>query len=339
MRHRRITLALLLMTPAIASAQDAPPPPIDQQTILQVNVRDVDINALVRDPSGKLLVDLTRDDFQITEDGKPYPIRYFNNDHDLPLALGLMVDTSASQLANIPDEIRSSEVFLSSMLTRPVDTAFLVRFDTEVTLLSPATSDVSKLRTALNLLTHPHAPRPMEPGKTRRPGTLLYDAIAATSQQVAARAPGRRALIILTDGMDNGSNIWLAVAIAQAQRANTAVYVILYSSPEADSIKQRRAKLQANMAMRHPGVILPFPIDVPTEAMQTLAHDTGGRVFPVKKGQSIENIYSEISTELRSQYRIGYVPPPSASGVYHVIRLIPRDPSLVVQTRTRYITP
>jgi VWFA-related protein len=331
-----LALLALLGLAATLTQEPAPPP---AHSDLVVNVRDVDINALVRDPDGKLVTGLTRDDFTLKQDDVEIPIHYFNGDHDLPLTLGLMVDTSGSQRDNIPDEVHSSEIFLRSMLTRDVDTAFVVRFDSDVTLLSAATANVDHLRAALGHLTDKHPPRAPQPGERRPPGTLLYDAIAATAQQVASKAPGRRALIILTDGIDHGSNIWLQMAIAQSQQADTTVYVILYPNIETYYIKQRIADFQKYMAEHHPDSKMPVPFDLPSDAMQSLAQKTGGRVFLVKKKQSIESVYTEISQELRSQYRIGYVPPSARSGSYHSIQLTPHDAKLRVQARTGYYAP
>ena len=308
---------LFVWAPALSSQQPGlvpPPARSSGQSTLTINARMVAVAAVAYDPEGRLVGGLTKDDFTLTEDGKPQTIRYFNRDGDLPLTIGLMVDTSGSQMPYAEEERRASATFLQEMMTRPTDRAFLERFDSLALLLQPMTSDVATLQSSLRLLTAP-IPAP----KSSRGGTLLFDAICATTEKVVSKEAGRRAIVILTDGDDDGSSNTVASAIRDAQLADVAIYSVLYT-PEA--VGQSSGGYSSGMA-----------------AMQQISDATGGRLFIVTEGQTIEHIYAEIEADMRDQYRIGYTPPPSAPNRYHRIELKSRDIDLTVQAPAGYYTP
>jgi len=294
--------------------------------VLSVQVRVVAVTVLVRDSHGNLVNTLNKEDFTLLEDKVAQPIRYFNRDNDLPLDIGLMVDTSGSETPFFDEESRASGIFLHSMLTRPEDKAFAIRFDTDVLQLQKVTSDIPKLEHALTLLQLPHEPRAGRGG-----GTLLWDAVCAAAQQVAGKQPGRRALIVLTDGDDNGSIASLDQAIELSQMADTAVYSILYSKePEPETIP-RQGMFPQNYR----------PSGRPTgsEAMQRLSAATGGRYFRVSRNLPIDTIYAQIEADMRTQYRLGYSPPPSTPGKYHALQVQTKDKHMKVQARAGYYTP
>jgi Ca-activated chloride channel homolog len=279
---------------------------------LSVRARMVAVTALAYDTWGRLVGGLNKDDFLLTEDGKPQTIRYFDRDLNLPITIGLMVDTSGSQRDYAEEERRASAAFLQAMITRPNDRAFVERFDTVALLLQPMTSDVAMLQSSLKLLT---APIPQNP----RGGTLLFDALCATAKKVVSREPGRRAIVILTDGDDDGSTNSLASAIHDAQLADVAVYSVLYT---------RESVGQSNNG--HTSGI---------DVMRQISNATGGRLFIVTTGTPIERIYAEIEADMRTQYRIGYTPPDSPPHQFHKIELKARDQLISVQARTGYYTP
>jgi VWFA-related protein len=316
---RSVSLMMLLsLSESAALAQRASSLPAPAKTTsrstLTVNARMVAITAAVYDEQGRLVGGLNKDDFTVTEDGKPQTIRYFNRDSDLPLTIGLMVDTSGSQAPYAEDERRASASFLQEMMTRPSDRAFLERFYSIVLLLQPMTSDVATLQSSLRLLTAP-IPTP----KFSRGGTLLFDAICATAQKVVSKEAARRAIVILTDGDDDGSSSTLASAIHDAQLADVAVYSVLYTR---EAVGQSNGGYSAGIA-----------------AMQQISDATGGRLFLVTRGETIERIYAEIEADMRDQYRIGYTPAVSLPGKYHRIELKARDHNLTVQARTGYYAP
>ena len=207
----------------------------------------VSLLATVRNKKGQIIHDLTKEDFQLEEDGRPQTIRYFSQESDLPLTLGLLVDTSMSQIRVLGSEQSATYRFLEQVLREEKDQAFLIHFDREVELLQDLTSSRAKLEAALRLLEMPQAQRQQRgaggyPGPTggRRGGsgagrgrggggTLLYDAALLAADDMMKKQAGRKAVILLTDGVDTGSQSTLADAIRSAQSADTLAYSILFA--------------------------------------------------------------------------------------------------------------
>ena len=216
---------------------------------MSVQVKVVNVLATVRDKHGKIVNGLTKDDFTLTEDGRPQTIHYFARETDLPLTLGLLVDTSMSQRRVLGEERDASQSFLAQMLREDKDKAFVIHFDREVELLQDLTSSHEKLRAALESLDTPQFTRTSPGGGGGEPipdrrlrdaapaahggGTLLYDAVFLASDELMEKQPGRKAVIVLSDGVDMGSKESLEAAIESAQRANTIVYSILFKDDEA----------------------------------------------------------------------------------------------------------
>jgi Ca-activated chloride channel family protein len=314
-RFAQIGLAIALCATAIC-AQEEPPP---AASTLSINVRVIAVDALVRDRDGELIRNLDKDAFTLKVDGKPTEIHYFNRDNDLPLTIGLMIDTSGSQSMYFDEEALNSENFLTNILTNPQDRALVVRFDSRVLLLQKMTSRLNELRNALRLLDY------RDPAiGTRHGGTLLYDAIATVSKSVISNEAGRRALVILTDGDDNGSVTSLSDAIRQAQVAGVAIYSVLYTREMIGSTRYPVA-----VGGRVSGITV----------MQEISKATGGRAFIVGTGTPIAEIFAEIERDLRSQYRFGFTPLPSKPGKFHSIELRTGDKHQSIQSRAGYYTP
>jgi len=313
MRSSLLILALACC-PLPAFAQDDPQP---ATSTISVNVKVVAVDAVVRNPDGQLVLDLGKDAFTLKVDGKPTDIRYFNHDNDLPLTIGLMIDTSGSQRVYFDEEALNSETFLTNILTNPKDRALIACFDSRVDLLQKMTTHLNELHNALRRLDY-LAPE-VGPGATR-----LYDAIAELSKSVTGPEAGRRALIILTDGDDNGSQTALTDAIRQAQLAGVAVYSVLYTPDIIGGVQYPSA-----------GSLRPSGINV----MRGISKATGGRAFVVGTGTPIAEIFAEIGQDLRSQYRFGFTPLPSKPGKFHPIELRTGDKHQTIQARSGYITP
>jgi VWFA-related protein len=234
----------LVDSPARSQDAQAPAAPT-----VSVDVKVVTLPVTVRDKKGQIVRNLTKDDFVLQEDGRPQVIKYFAQDTNLPLTLGLLVDTSLSQRNVLDQERNASKVFLDQMLTDAKDKAFLIHFDREVELLQDLTSSHDKLQAGLELLRTPQLDRngggssgpqssdPQsspgsgsgQPRMSRGAGTLLYDAIFLASDELMKKQQGRKALIVLSDGDDRGSKESLQSAIEAAQRADTVVYSILFA--------------------------------------------------------------------------------------------------------------
>lgn len=303
MKPSILLLALLLPT------QDGP------ITTLTLQTRVVSISAYVRDKDGRPVGGLTAADFTLKQDGTPQDIRYFSQGSDLPLTLALMVDTSGSQRMYMADEAAASMVFFRAMLTRPADRASLTRFAGDVTELEALTDKVDNLQRGLGYLDYVSPAAPRGAG-----GTLLFDAVLATAAKLAPQQ-GRKAMVLLTDGGDNGSRASLAQAIAAAQKADIVVYSIFFSS-ESDphaSIKQPHFTGDRN-------------------ALEQLAQQTGGHVFDTGPRYPLRETFSLIQQQLRLEYLLGYRPAECPAGTFHKLELKPRDGKLAVEARRGFYT-
>lgn len=294
-------IPLLLACSVFAAAQETP--------TFTVGVNVVNILANVMDKHGAIIRDLQQSDFTILEDGRPQAIRYFARQTDLPLTLGLLVDTSMSQEHVLNAERAASFRFLDRVLREKKDQIFITQFDIAVLTRQPLTSSYKDLNDALSQVDTPTR-RELENGGDR--GTLLLDAIVQASKETMAKQQGRKALILLTDGDDNGSEATFAAAIEAAQRADTLIFSILFS----------------DAGIGHgPGQYI----------LQHLSRETGGGYFEVSKKQNIDQIFDAIQDELRSQYSLGYVSDrPPTIGEFRKIQLKLATPGLTVQARNRY---
>ena len=365
--RRPAILALVLLTAFCAAgvfAQAAPSgksdqpvssPPVQTQpaTTLSVQVKVVNVLATVRDKHGKIVNNLTKDDFTLTDDGRPQIIHYFTRETDLPLTLGLLVDTSMSQRRVLDQERSASHTFLDQMVRVQTDRAFIIHFDREVELLQDLTSSHEKLEAALGSLTTPQFNRssndPSDQGSDGGPGsgrhhvgggTLLYDAVYLASDELMKKQQGRKALIVLSDGVDRGSKESLETAVSTAQRANTAVYSILYKDDEGYGWHQGGFGMGGPMGggMGRHGRFPAEPRPDGKKILARISNETGGRLFEVSKKQSVDQIYSLIEEELRNQYSLGYTPERGGApeGGYHKIQLTTKQKGLIVQSREGY---
>ncbi len=313
MRPLRAIFALMLVATGWGQRSAPAPNPDGAQsqeavTTLKVAARMVAISAVVKSKDGEPRTGMSRDDFVLKQDGREVPIRYFSQGSELPLTFALMVDTSGSQRTFIGDEALASDVFIQTMLGRPQDRAMLVQFDNRVQALKTMTSSANELHLALSSL----RPRASPVG-----GTLLNDAVYSIAKNYLAGETGRKAMVILSDGGDNGSRRSLAEAIEQAQRADVQIYSILYSM--ADSVA-----VPGHLPATDPGL----------QALQQLSESTGGHVFTVSRSMSLREIFAQIGQDLRLQYELGYSPPAATQpNSYHKLELKAKDRKLTVQAR------
>src|SRR6266851_1776447 len=279
---RPLLLASALLAPCLLAQQKASTPASTGPTIA-VDARLVNLPVVVRDKKGALIQNLTKDDFVLQVDGKPQTIRYFDKDTNLPLTLGLLVDTSLSQRDVIDEERTASSIFLDQMLTTSKDKAFIMQFAAETELLQDLTSSRPLLQAALKEIDTPSRSSGSSGDDTsgRRPrgggGTVLYDALFLASDELMSKQTGRKAIIILSDGGDGGGN-------------NGGNYPNGRSHTDGKKVLER------------------------------MAQETGGRLFEVKKNLDVAQIYNQIAEELRAQYRLGYTPTQdAATSGYHRI--------------------
>lgn len=284
-----------------------------QDATFSTSVKVVNVLASVRTKKGEIIRDLSKDDFSIAENGRPQTIRYFARESDLPLALGLIVDTSMSQRKVLDAERSASFRFLEQVLRDGKDQVFIMQFDLSIQVRQQLTSSFTKLNDALSYVDLPDR-QTLSIGSNR--GTALYDAIVQASRDIMTNQRNRKALILLTDGVDVGSEASLTDAIDAAQRADTIVYSILFSDSGAYGF------------MGGPDGSRP---------LRRISQDTGGGFFEVTKKRGIDQIFSLIESELRSQYSMGYVSDvPVRISEFRAIQLATKQKDLVVQARDRY---
>jgi VWFA-related protein len=337
--------------PQSQSQQQAPP---QSQSKISTEVKLVTVYAAVRDKHGKIIPNLNQADFALQEDARPQTIKYFARESDLPLTLGLLVDTSMSQRRVLDQEKSASYSFFDHILREDKDKAFLIHFDREVELLQDLTASREKLRAALELVDTPQFTNTRGgggqgggPGGSGHGhgggGTLLYDSIYLASNELMKKQQGRKALVILTDGVDHGSKESLNTAIASAQRADTAVYSILFADEDAYSSYGRGGYgghggyPGGGMGRGGPGRYPQQEHPDGKKVLERISKETGGQLFEVKKKLSIEQIYAMIEEELRNQYSLAYTPDrPNADSTYHLIHVTVNQKDLIVQAREGY---
>ncbi len=344
--------------PVLKRPQEAPPK-------IAVEVKTVSVLATVRDKHGKIIPDLTKDDFELDEDGRPQAINYFAHQTDLPLRLGLLVDTSLSQRKVLDQERSASYTFLDQLLRQDKDLAFVIHFDRQVELLQDFTPSRPKLQAALQSLATPQydgggsnggssnggggyggpGGGGRQGGHMHGGGTQLYDAIFLASDELMSKQQGRKALIVLTDGVDHGSKETLAEAIATAQRADTIVYSIYFADEDEDYGRPGGFGMggpmggHGGMGGGRGGGRYPRPEERPDgkKILEQISKETGGQFFKASKKETVDKIYAEIQEDLRNQYSLAYTPDKGNTIGYHKILLtVPKQKDLIIQARDGY---
>lgn len=283
-----LVLGVLSLSPVPAQQPQPANPQQEKEPVYRKSVNLVNLFFTVKDKHGKLMPGLKQDEFQVLEDGKPQTIKYFASESNQPLTLGILIDASGSMQNMLPEEKVVGGDFLHQVITDK-DLAFVESFDINVDLLQDLTSDVSLLRKGLerariNMGSGGGGIPGMGQGPvpiSRPKGTLLYDGVYLASDEILSKQVGRKAMIVMTDGVDQGSRLRLKDSIESAQKADVIAYVLLIADP------------------RYGGDF---------HDMSQLAEQTGGRVIEVRHPDKLQKAFEEISEELRSQYSIGYTP-------------------------------
>lgn len=341
MRMRWGVAALLLGLPALsvtgwaqlAPSPDAPPvstapgPSPEEESVatFKVNVNLVNVFFTVKGKDGALIPHLSKDDCTVSEDKEPQKIKNFVAETKQPLTLGILLDTSGSQMRVLPLEQDAGSQFLQRVI-KPKDEAFILSVDVNVDLLQDLTNNTRQLARALNKA-EINAGVGLGPGPvpTNNPrGTLLYDAVYLASREKLKQESGRKAMILLTDGEDQGSRVKLEEAIAAAQKANAVVYVILIADVES----------YLDQGMGYFGY----------SPMKKMTEETGGRVINVGSNQKkLTAAFAQIEDELRTQYIATYTPSnANRDGAFRRISLECKGDggdNLKVQVRKGYYAP
>ena len=298
------------------------------------SVSVVNILATVRDHSGKVVNELTKDDFLIEEDDRPQAIQYFSRQSAIPLTLGLLMDTSFSELRNIDAERQASHRFFDRVLREDQDNAFVLNFDTRVVLRRNLTSSRADLHAALDQVRREQDKGAGGPAI----GTLLYDAVAGSSAQILRNPQGRKAIILFSDGEDLGSKTSLEGAIEAAQRSDTLVYSIRFADEGGNSgpgfvapMGRGGRGFPGGAGSRGGGYNRPDGQRV----LREISEKTGGTYFEAGKTSALDKAYAQIEDELRNQYSLGYTSYRTGAG-YRRIRVATKRKNLTVQARQGY---
>jgi VWFA-related protein len=327
-RFPAISIALAIATLAAVAAPRSPrrqeqapqqtikgQPPQEQkpQQTIKAQTSLVNLFVTVRGDHNAVITNLTKDDFHIFEDNTEQKIAFFSSDVNMPITLGLMLDTSGSE-QNMLLAIQDAGTAFMREVMRKGDEAMVLSFDTDVDLLADFTDDHSLIDNAIHR-TRINAPSGSGPfGHMPTVGTAFYDGVYLAAHDQLAGQAGRKAIVVVTDANDEGSRVRVQEAIEAAQRADVVIHILLVADPRFGP---------GNGGVAH-----------------KMAEETGGRVIDVHSDKSLQQAFTTISEELRQQYVIGYYPTNTAhDGAFRKIRVETVKPGEKVLTRKGYYAP
>ncbi|MGA1366886.1 MAG: VWA domain-containing protein [Blastocatellia bacterium] len=301
-----------------------PPPPVDlgQDPTIRLGTRLVNVLFSAQDAQNRYINDLQSSQLEVYEDGVRQEIFTFKREFDLPLTMALLVDVSGSERNTLPLLKDAGGQFVDSVLRRGQDTAAVIKFEGEATVMQGLTSNPARVRRAIEELafTAPPptgifgGPTPPINGRSRQGGTSLWDSIVATSSDLLAPEPGRKTIILLTDGQDTTSRMKIADAINEALRAEVVIYSIGIGDPG-------------------------FGVD--EKALRRISDATGGRaVFP-KRARELSRAFLQLEEDLRQQYLLAYEPSnEAANGAFRRIEVrVPAQKEIRLRHRRGYYAP
>ena len=316
---RRALAAFLVLLAAFGAyvfAQNEP--------TIKVQVALVNILFSVHNKKGGLIGNLNKDDFTIYEDGQKQEIKYFTRETDLPVTLGLLIDVSRSQMNLISIEQSAASQFFDEVI-RPKDLAFVISFGSDADLLQDYTSSHKLLQHALSDLKVNSDVGGLQPGPvptaSNPRGTILYDAVYLAANDQLHGQVGRKALVLITDGDDQGSRYDIRQAIEAAQKADAIVYSIYYVD--------HGFYMQNGFGLTFGGG---------GEGMlKRISDETGGRVFKVSSKNTLHDVFVQLQDEMRSQYAISYSPTNNVrDGSFRRIEIRTENKDYKVQARKGY---
>lgn len=376
MRIELCCLAAVVAVPGVFGAE----PAVVEDPVFTSDVQVVNVLATVRDKQGRVVADLSKEDFVLKEDGEKQEIRYFARQTELPLTVGLLVDTSMSQRWIIGEERKAGWRFFDGVMDPEKDQAFLVSFDGEIELIQDVTSSKPLLQKGLGALAAPNqrsrrprrrfvsnqfpgggqwpgggstwpgggrrrspgptGPTTRGPGGGRRgpvpaggpqgssAGTHLYDAVYLASDEVLAEEAGRKAIVLISDGVDWGSKVTLEAAVEATLRSDTIVYAVQFVDTEFYGRSRAAGGIYGPVIQAGPNG---------ARALKRLSERTGGRMYRVTEEKPLEVIFDEIEEDLRAQYSLGYQPSDGFDGVgFREISLKVKGKGMEVATREGY---
>jgi Ca-activated chloride channel family protein len=292
--------ALLVMAASAGSALIAQSQIVRDPHLYRSGIELTSINATVRDADGRLVSGLSREDFEIFEDGDAQTITQFTSER-VPISLGVLIDTSDSMFGRrIKDARVAVERFLFDLLD-PDDEYFVMTFNHRPHLVTSWTSTPDLVRQALN-------------GVKPIGGTAAYDAVLASLPMFAKRSRERGALVIISDGADTASDASLRDLHSALSRSDVFVYAVAIDSPASQPINTR----------------------VNPTSLREITDDSGGRTEIVRTSEDLAEATARIAEELNHQYLIAYTSPRGSDGLYHSLRVRVRGTDYKVRARNGY---
>jgi VWFA-related protein len=335
-----ITLAIVAITASVPATAQKYPKPLKTQKPQQPTVRSevnlVPVYFTVRDDKHALVIDLTREQFRVFEDGKEQPIDAFAHESDVPLNLGVLLDTSTRMGSLLGAEADAANMFLAQVV-RPNDLAFVLSFDARVNVLTEPSQDLSALeRAAFSIMKNSDvgpvanvrdpapSPRGPDPPPLPSPAKMfreahMFDAVGVGAHRYLSHEVGRKAIVILALADDRKSETSVQQALRALQETDVIAYVLEFSHDEGDYCD------------------ISHTFNAGPHNAERLAEETGGRVIKVKGRAKLKAAFAEIAEELHSQYYLGYyMPNPARDSRFHKIEVKTKDRSYKVQARRGY---
>ena len=309
MRRLLLLIPSFFLSTPLTHAQDVP--------VIKVETHLIDTTLSVRDADGRIVADLTQNDFTVVEDGVSQKIRFFAHNTQLPLSIGLIIDESGSQEKFVKEHEKDIEAFLRQVL-EPSDQAFALCFGNHLRLVSDSTSSAASIMDGIRSFDKDNRDFPeIGPKEERKLGTALYDAIFfSVAERLANIHQRRKVLVIFSDGEENSSEHDLLDAIAEAQNSDVLIYAIRYTE-----LKHGKMDARDRYGMR---------------ALDHLTSQTGGKTFDFHETK-LKQDFNEIAGDLRSLYDVAYQSTnPTRDGTYRKVVIQTTHPGLSVRARAGY---
>jgi Ca-activated chloride channel homolog len=300
-----------------------PPEKVDEEQTIKLDTQLVNVLFSIQDKQNRYITDIKQEEVEVLENGQVQQIFTFKHEFDLPLTLALLIDVSGSEQYTLPLLKDAGGRFIDSVIRASKDTAGVIKFEGEATVMVGLTSNPARVRKALEDIAFIAAPPQSVYGGTTPPinstsrqgGTSLYDSIIATSADMLSREPGRKTIIVLTDGEDTTSRLKIGDAIDEALRSEVVIYAIGIGDPGFGGVNK--------------GVL------------NKICDATGGRATFPKSPQDLDKAFTELERDLRQQYLLAYEPKAGTNdGTFRKIEIrVPNRKDMKVRHRRGYYAP
>ncbi|MCI0338442.1 MAG: VWA domain-containing protein [Acidobacteria bacterium] len=303
--------------------QQKPTQKVDEEQTIKLDTQLVNVLFSAYDKQNRYINDINQEEVEVLENGQPQQIFTFKREFDLPLTMALLIDVSGSEQYTLPLLKDAGGHFVDSVIRTGKDTAAVIKFEGEATVMQGLTSNPARVRKALGdvafiapppVSVYGGATPPINSG-SRQGGTSLYDAIVATSADMLAKEPGRKTIIVLTDGVDTTSRLKIGDAIDESLRAEVVIYAIGIGDPGFGGVDEG--------------------------ALKKICDATGGRATFPKSARDLDKAFAELERDLRQQYLLAYEPKNGTTdGTFRKIEIrVPSRKEVKTRHRRGYYAP